>query len=288
MTLKNLLRTLSRTPSSDDTPAINKVQNDNSVFFYHFSQNMSDLDSFIKNGAQPIGKGVGGQTDGFYCWTKENGFLSRLLTLNKSEGLLITIKEHKVNLSYPLWQLDTEGDMGGLFKNTQAYAPFLEKNAQNLNIKMPDNVSSHLQTITGMHYNRIPDSNGYQDEVIFTGISKTGEREKHIVPVYHSNPNKNGWHGGFGTAGLRQILVDYLCQNHPQFKEEYNKHMLNCIQNNKGKLAEAIKYTGQAPLKIFSAKEVGFDKNNQLFEKKLYSAPNNQKIPHPRKGRGDR
>ena len=282
MKLKKILHFFAMNSSDKQSSLTNKTQSDNVISFYHISQNLSDLESFIKKGAHPTGKGVGGQTDGFYCWTKKSGFFSRLFALNKSEGLLITTKEHKVNLSYPLWQLDTEGDMGGLFKNPQTYAPFLEKNANNLNIKTPDNLLSDMQTITSMHYSRDTYPHYYQDNVIFQGISKNGKKTQQTVPLYNSDPDKERWSGGIYSAGLRQILVDYLCKNHLQFKEEYNNHMFNCIQNSTK--AYAIKYTGETPLKIHSAKQVGLNEKSEYIEKTLYSAP----VNHRNKGRSSR
>jgi hypothetical protein len=57
--------------------------------------------------------------------------------------------------------------------------------------------------------------------------------------------------------------------------------MFNCIQNSTK--AYAIKYTGETPLKIHSAKKVGLNENHKYTEETLYSAPVNHY-----KGRGSR
>ncbi|MBR5130880.1 MAG: hypothetical protein IKV03_06645 [Alphaproteobacteria bacterium] len=286
MTLKKILHFFAINSSAKQPPLINKTQNDNVISFYHISQNLSDLESFIKNGAQAIGKGVGGQTDGFYCWTKKEGFFSRLFALKKNEGLLITVKENKQNFTYPLWQLDTEGNMGGLFKNIQTYVPFLEKNANNLNIKTQNDLLSDMQTITSMQYSRDTLPHYYQDNIIFKGISKDGEKTQKTIPVYNSDPDKQYWCGGIYSAGFRQILVDYLCQNHPQFKEEYNRHMLNCLQDTNKNIA--IKYTGTSPLKIDSARKVGLSETYQYIEEVLYTSPSKNTPLLQNKERGSR
>ncbi|MBR6674726.1 MAG: hypothetical protein IKL32_02255 [Alphaproteobacteria bacterium] len=78
MALKNILHFFSKfsTPHKE-TPQ----PNEDILTFYHTSSHLNNADSFIQEGEKPIGKGVDGQTDGFYCWTKEAGIFSRLFHL---------------------------------------------------------------------------------------------------------------------------------------------------------------------------------------------------------------
>ncbi|MBR4926716.1 MAG: hypothetical protein IKY98_00135, partial [Alphaproteobacteria bacterium] len=242
MVLKNVLQFFSK-PSKDPQPV--QKETDDVLTFYHFSEQLNSADSFIKEGAKPTGKGVGGQTDGFYCWTKKGGLYLRLLALKKDKGLLVCVQANKKNFTYPLWQLDTEDHMGGLFKNIQKYASFLEKKATHLNIETPDNILVNMKTITDFQYSRQNYLSYYQDNIIVHGRSQTGEPSQYALPLYNSNPDKTGWTNGTLDAGLRQLFVDYLCQNCPEFKEEYNNHMHECLQK---RTAYAIKYTGTQPL----------------------------------------
>ena len=281
MALKNILHFFSKPPKTHQP--VQKTTDD-MLTFYHLSGQLNNTDSFIKEGAKPTGKGVGGQTDGFYCWTTKGGLFSRLFALKKDKGLLVCVQANKKNFTYPLWQLDTEDHMGGLFKNIHKYTSFLEKKATHLNIETPDNILVNMKTITDFQYSRESYPHYYQDNVIVHGRSQTGEPSQYTVPLYNSNPDKTRWTNGIYAAGLRQLFVDYLCQNCPEFKEEYNNHMHECLQKQS---AYAIKYTGTQPLPIHTIHQVGIDKNLSYSETPIYTASHN-KIPSYPKGKDGR
>lgn len=92
MALKDILRFFSKfsTPHKE-TPQ----PNEDILTFYHARNHLNNADSFIKEGAKPIGKGVGGQTDGFYCWSRKGNFFCRLFALEKNDGLLVCVQENK-------------------------------------------------------------------------------------------------------------------------------------------------------------------------------------------------
>jgi len=264
MALKDILRFFSKykSPVADE--------NTDTVSFYHFSSNLEAKDSFIKEGAKPIGKGVGGQTDGFYCWTKECGIFSRLFHLNTSEGLIVCVKENKKNIKYPDWQLDTEGSMNGLFHNFEKYDSFLKENAHHLNIHVPDEASPKLRIITGIRFRQDNYEYDCYKSAIFEGLSQDGCKIQTQIPLYHSNLDKDRWDGGIYTAGLRQILVDYLCQNNPHFQKQYNEHLLKTLEHHS---SHAIKHTTNKELPVHSIQKITLSDNLDITRKTIYQAP---------------
>lgn len=87
------------------------------VMLWHATNDANTLKSFLDNGAKAIGKGFGGQTDGFYVWSKKRGansHFSHFLATDDygnntvSEGLLIGTQIKKNDVTYPNWQFDLE------------------------------------------------------------------------------------------------------------------------------------------------------------------------------------
>lgn len=264
MALKDILRFFSKYES----PSV--PENTDTVSFYHFSARSEAKESFIKEGAKPIGKGVGGQTDGFYCWTKEAGIFSRLFHLKESEGLIVCVHENKKNITYPMWQLDTEGSMNGLFHNFEKYDSFLKENAHHLNINVSEDVKTNLKTITDIQFKRERYAYSHCDYAVFKGLDQAGSKTYQMIPLYHSNLDKEGWDGGINTAGLRQILVDYLCQNNPDFLKQYNQHLLKTLEHQS---SHAVKHTADKALPVHSIQKITLSDNLDITRKTIYQAP---------------
>lgn len=240
------------------------------VSFYHFSAHSEAKESFIKEGAQPIGKGLGGQTDGFYCWTKETGIFLRLFHLKTPEGLIVCVNENKKNIKYPTWQLDTEGSMNGLFHNLEKYDSFLKENAHHLNINVSEDVKTNLKTITDIQFKREYYTDNYCNYAVFKGLDQEGNKTYETIPLYHSNLDKEEWDGGINTAGLRQILVDYLCQNNPDFQNQYNDHLLKTLEH---RSSQAIKHTAAKALPVHNIQKITVSENLNISQETVYQAP---------------
>ena len=254
------------------SPNKSRLSENDTITFYHASANLQDSESFIKEGAKPIGKGKGGQTDGFFAWTQAVGIFYRLLLFNIDKGLVVRVQEKKGNITYPVWQLDTESDMGCLFKDIMDYTPFFEKHAHDLNIPVPDgaDAGTEMVKITSMHLLKKEFAYYHQNNVILKGITRENEKVYYNLPLYHSQVGKN-FMGGAEETGFRQIFVDYLCQNCPGYQEKYNQHMHKCIV---GDMAHAIKYTAEKPLPVYAIDIIDKLRTNKIREttKTIYRA----------------
>ena len=113
------------------------------VVFYHVSTEVDDFKSFFREGATAIGKGVGGQTDGFYVWTNEKAADQHIRflyedpfadkVLKNDEAVIVAVSVPKASLSYPVWQQDMEKGVD-IFKLWIKHGNFINENADNLDI----------------------------------------------------------------------------------------------------------------------------------------------------------
>lgn len=238
------------------------------VRFYHVGTNPDDFKSFFKEGAKPIGQGVGGQANGFYVWTNENLADSHIQFLNfqqmLKEAVIVSVDTEKEKITYPLWQADVECAPGlcGLYAK---YQDFINKEMQNLNIQLPKN-ESLLTSIQSVQCKKENDA-----------INLTFKGASHFAPTMQQNftrkANDNPCQG-YADAVFFQTLTDYLCQNNPDFKQDYNHFMQQSLRTE----GIALKYTGKENLPVSSIEyttidDMGKISKTTIFDKKKQFCP---------------
>ena len=238
MTLNNTLKT-------------GKAEGTETVTFYHVSTEVAAFKSFFREGAKAIGKGVGGQVDGFYVWTNEKAAEDHIRFLHEdpfadkvlknNEAIIIGVSVPKESLSYPVWQQDYEKN-SGLFDLCVLHAECLKNKAHNLNIPIPEQ-----DRPLGWNFDKITDLS-YNEEgkyFLFEGVDKKEKkwRKRFSDSSFWDAEDSIKW----------QILTDWFCQNNPDFKKDYNNLMQKICSD--GKIS-ALKYTGTEPLAITKAEYV--------------------------------
>ena len=89
-----------------------RLQQNQTIRFYHVSTNLDDFKSFFREGAKPIGQGVGGQGNGFYAWANETLAENHIRFLNfqqlTNEAVIVGVDVEKESIAYPIWKADME------------------------------------------------------------------------------------------------------------------------------------------------------------------------------------
>lgn len=253
MTLNNTLNT-------------GKAEGAETVTFYHISTEVDAFKSFFREGAKAIGKGLGGQQDGFYVWINEKDTEKHVIFLNgktanktikNGEAIEITVCVPKASISYPLWQQDYEKNRG-LFDLCVLYADCLKNKAHNLNIPIPEQehpLGWEFDKITGLSYN---EEGKY---FLFEGIDKKEKkwRKRLSDSSFWDAEDSIKW----------QILTDWFCQNDPDFKKDYDLLMQKISSDRKG---GALKYTGVEPLAITKAEHIKINADGSIKKIPIFDA----------------
>ena len=193
--------------------------------FYHASRDINFLRSFLREGAKAIGKGVGGQQNGFYVHNNKKSALEHIKFLNERKkalspegGLIVGVKVDEKKMKYPDWQFDYEANTEVL-PLLQNYAPVVVKTL--MTIQLP-----HLKIYSAHKTNR------YGRFLI--EAEKEGEIfQKAISPV---DP------GTTDFTETWQKVFDTLCQT-PSIKKEYDTLL-------KSSLFSCKKYIGEKALPV--------------------------------------
>ena len=256
-------------------------KDDEMITFYHVSTEVESFKSFFREGAKSIGRGVGGQTDGFYVLASKEAaerhirFLENNINAEKNlknkEAMIIGVTIPKSSISYPLWQEDYEASAAGIFRLWTKYGDFLNNNASNLNIPFDLKEKpfgwEKLQKITSFSFKKGLLA-GQKDcyEIYFNGLSEQG---KEVVKLLITdNLDNEGLENTAEDSVKYQILTDWLCQNNSDFKKEYDELTHKKISNGKG----AFKYTGSEPLPITFAQYVKVNEDGSLKKKTIFDA----------------
>ena len=245
----------------------NKEGNE-TVTFYHVSTDIEAFKSFFREGAKSTGKGLGGQTDGFYVWSNEEAaerhvsFLQDGAWANKhlndKEAMIIGITVPKASVSYPLWQQDAEQPVG-LFKLCASYGEFLNQKAQNLDIELPpENVPFGwpFSKITAISFEKKSDD---WNCIFFEGFNDKGRKCRKMCP---DRPPFEA-----DDSIKFQILTDWLCQSNPDFKKDYDLLMQKTIMQKEG---SGLKYTGSAPLPITFVQHIKINEDGSLEKTTIF------------------
>ena len=238
------------------------------VTFYHVSTEVSDFKSFFREGAKAVGKGIGGQTDGFFVWTNEQKAIrhfSHFLNDFTNEAMIIGITVPKADISYPIWQQDMEVAYG-IYDLWKKYGDFINQKGHNLNItfdKKHQTFGWNFKKITDFSYEKEYSNfaKKYYEDICFKGIDETG---KSIKKAIWEEP------GGAEDSVNFQILTDWLCQNNSDFRKDYDALMQKIITHSQHGFA--LKYTGTASLPITSAQHVKINEDGSIQKTIVFEA----------------
>ena len=195
--------------------------------------------------------------------------------MENDEAVIVGVAVPKSTIAYPLWQQDME-QSAGLILLAKKYASFLNTRARHLNIPILQdmrNLGWHFSKITGIFVadfmtginvddsgKIIPKNTSDNNCIFFEGIDHDGEK---IIQVCPDTP----WNSADSTKF--QILTDWLCQNNPDFRKDYNRLMQreaispHCF---------ALKYTGSEPLPIVCAQYAKVDQDGSIQKTTLFDA----------------
>ena len=236
--------------------------------FYHISRDCSaeTIVNFAENGIQPAsGRGYGGQSGGFYCWTSnenaERYYRSLLaeddakwamdtfgtdIRLKDGKALKLKISINEENLKNPNWQLDNEQHaFQKAGRDRSIFLDFWEANKD-------------CFTNSSVDFDMVKE-NGERQKV----CALSWNEEKHCPTLTTKTADGNlVTENVFSTKAedsyRTQAINDYLCQTNKSFDDNYNKLLLAAAQNKhslningKELFTErlAIKYCGQEPIK---------------------------------------
>ena len=237
-----------------------RLQQNQTIRFYHVSTNPDDFKSFFQKGAKPIGQGVGGQGNGFYVWTNETLAENHICFLNfqqlTNEAVIVGVDVEKESIAYPRWKTDMEY-APGFCSLLAKHHEFINKNMQNLNIDLPPN-ETFLKSIQSVKCKK---ENG-EINFTFTGKSPfSPTMQQYLKRKETDNPCY-----GSADSVFFQTLTDYLCQNNPEFLIDYNHFMQQKIQQE----GIALKYTGQQNIPISILKYATIDESGKISKTTIY------------------
>ncbi|MBR5130881.1 MAG: hypothetical protein IKV03_06650 [Alphaproteobacteria bacterium] len=228
----------------------NQTDNTNDITFYHVSTSLDAKDSFINEGAKPIGFGQNGQDNGFYVFPNEQSADQHIHFLNSNKNhfpdtMIVSCKVPISELKYPQWQYDYEIMTEKLIPKIKEWAgDFIDKNGKNLNI----NPTTHA--VYSDH--KIQDFFTSKYSIHAKTISKNSKRIVSLTSGDHSLP---------------QLLIHWLCKECPGFKEKYNEQMQLSAQKNRG----VFKYCGEKPLTIHKIQHAHCDNNGNIDKQTIYT-----------------
>lgn len=236
--------------------------------FYHISRDCSaeTIVNFAENGIQPAsGRGYGGQSGGFYCWTSnenaEKYYRSLLaeddakwakdtfgtdIRLKDGKALKLKISVNEENLKNPNWQLDNEQHaFQKAGRNRSIFLDFWEANKDCFNNNSVDfdmvKENGEKQKVCALNWN--------EEKHCLTLTSQTDDGQMFEEDVLSTKAE---------DSYRTQAINDYLCHTSKSFDDNYNKLLLAAAQNKhsvdingKELFTErlAIKYCGQEPIK---------------------------------------
>lgn len=241
--------------------------------FWHATTDSRALKSFLNDGAKAIGKGLGGQSGGFFAWNSHDKAYSHLtkFLFNKKdsgEGLLVGTNVDIKQISYPIWQFDLE--------NCYILNPLLIKykdeiiNVKNLTYTTKQGKSKTVDFLrTGRYFDtdfcsfRIEEKNNCFERTVFFTENDTEDLD------------------------LYQALIDKMCK-HKDFRQDYNKILIESVLDTNGTkllnfLQEAgythfndigygFKYCGKKPLNIDEVFYIKKNGQNIFKETQLYTS----------------
>ena len=221
------------------------------ITLWHTASDIVALESFIDEGAQAIGVGRGGQTDGFFVWNKKKYasshfayFLGKNIEL---ESLLIGCDIAKKDLTYPEWQFDVE----------------VTKELNPLLFKYKDEISA----IKDLRYK---DAKG-KEQVVSSFIVSPFATENECYFVCERGQSSsclNIGDNGLKGVDMFQALIDKMCQNQ-DFRNDYNKLLRKCVT---GEERIALKYCGKKPLTVNEVIFIQKKEHGKAVEHTIYKS----------------
>lgn len=235
--------------------------------FYHVSRHSDPelLKSFYNKGALPIGKGVGGQKDGFFVHMDEESALAHILFLDNQltdagKTIVIGVDVNESDLKYPKWQFDFEYQAESslfLIYFLSKHASVFDSKAKDLNIPVGTYFSDKFcEKITCIKSNKNNPTEFPSSKPVF---ELELENDKFKVRRY--------WTHTYGPSDSfqAQLVTDWLCANSDAFIQNYNDVLKKIAFNEVLEWGEGLchskvdgrsfhlKYVGNKSLPISSA-----------------------------------
>lgn len=243
---QTLLSTLSK-QESRPTP--------DTIMLWHATAKTEALKSFLDEGAKSTGRGMGGQSPGFYVWDDKTDAISHLTHHigedGAIEGLLVGVTAHKNDLHYPTWQFDIE---------TAKVLNALLYRHQGL-----------LSNIKNLEY-QYEGKDGLEKDIILsvkTTFNSTAEQFKLRFFRENSIGTYSLGCGGIAAVGMQQALIDELCK-YPEFKKDYDQLLQEVVSHPTKELA--LKYCGKKPLPVDEISHVQADGQGKIVETPVYTS----------------
>lgn len=213
---------------------------------FHTSSDTDFLKSFMNDGIKTIGKGEGGQADGFYVFENKDWALSHAVfkshqkgderELKNNQGLIIGVKAPTKEFRYPLWQFD--------YERAPDLATLMDKYWKEACMVMASDFKTGPLLLTG----GVPKESGVFHVIYNDGFNRD-------ISIKQNN-------GGDDTY-IFQHIFDKLCTTNEEFLKEYNHLLLNSPNT-------AKKYTGKEKLPISYISAVSVD-GDTVKEETLYT-----------------
>lgn len=198
------------------------------IQFYHIHKT-HNLSRFLNGRTNYVGKGHGGQTDGFFVWTTRDKALEHIRFLNEElrdhDGLMVTVEVDKASVKSPEWGMDIEREPDLAWLMEQHTDEILT--LKNVPFKLFD-----------------------KDEML--DVVGKGEKFGTFQLMVHSMPKKRftqSVHNDISVTwvGAFQAIHDRMCALSPDYLKGYNILMQNEVNKPTGM---GLKYMGKKPLKV--------------------------------------
>ena len=221
------------------------------LMLWHTANNSDSLKSFLDKGALPVGKGEGGQTDGFYAWNKKEAATSHFQNFlhkeSAGEGLLVGVAVDPSEITYPRWQFDLElsRELNPLFFK------YKDQIGQIQNLEYMED--GKKKTISSMR----PTFRATEDNCV---IQFKENHRLFSLAVGQDN--------GIRGVNVFQALVDTMCEN-PEFRQDYDKLLRDSLQKSE---RLAIKYCGKEALPVAEVSHIQKEAEKPASEEKLFTS----------------
>ncbi len=232
---------------------------------YHVGNDVKSAVSFLRDGILPAGKGVGGQSSGFYAFASLEQAQKHIKFKKNDDyaprgGLLVTARVPLKDIQYPNWQFDLEA------------SPCLME----LAYKWRDE-------IVGLGEFSCADENGKMGRFL---VRKVTDYDSFSVKVFPEKPGEWTTFVGLSTEGddvsyryVLQHIFDTMCERYPACVQEYNE-MLKAVALNPG-YSGAFKYTGKEPLRPSRLHWLNVGNGGAFIQRQIY--PSRRTMSEPEK-----
>lgn len=247
------------------------------INLYHVSRHADDkLPSFLEGINPLVSNPVGGQSSGFFLWTKKEraeNWIENLATerdaawakekfglddfkLKDGKGLIVGFTIPKTNILYPDWQVDPEQHPRGidkyssLIKIWQKHRDIFIDKGHNLSIPFRhNNEDVTLNTLSWSIDDNLP--------IIYYTDSK-GNTKKELVGTNKAE-----------ESGRTEVICSFLAKHSSKYINDYNKILHEAV-NEAGQGGINLKYCGREKLHPSTIFLVQKTEDNKIIQTPIY------------------